>query len=65
MIDANPKMYKLGPLWPRSNASDSLKVFHIDERPLLETNQAVGLATMSIAITVIGILVQVISLRIA
>jgi hypothetical protein len=60
MADILPKAFSLGAL-DRSNPSkqEFILVFRIDEKPLLEPHQAIGLCILALIIATIGIFVQV------
>ncbi len=59
---ALPKKYRLGPTIEATEAIEVLTVLRIDEKPLLETHQAIGLSLLSLAILIVGGFVQVRSL---
>ena len=56
MGDDLPQKYVLG---PTIEEVDILTVLRVDEKPLLETHQAIGLSLMTFVILIIGGLVQV------
>ena len=56
---ASPKKYPLGPTVEATKAAEVLTVLRIDEKPLLEYHQAIGLSLLSLVILIVGGLVQV------
>ncbi len=56
---ALPKQFWLGPTVEATEVVEVLTVLRIDEKPLLETHQAIGLSLLSLAIFVVGGFVQV------
>ena len=56
---ASPKKYPLGPTVEATEAAEVLTVLRIDEKPLLESYQAIGLSLLSLVILIVGGLVQV------
>jgi len=59
MAESSPEKYQLGPIVEDDEVSEVLTVMKVDEKPLLETNQAIALSLMAFVILIIGGLVQV------
>ena len=59
MSDSSPEKYQLGPTVRDDEVDEFLTFLHVDEKPLLETSQAIGLSIVALLILVIGGHVQV------
>jgi hypothetical protein len=54
-----PQAFPLGPLDRLNVSMEFLLVLRIDEKPLLELRQSIGLCILALIIAIIGIFVQV------
>jgi hypothetical protein len=59
MGDYLPQKYHLGPTVRDEECAEILTFLKVEDKPLLETNQAIGLSFMALVILIIGGLVQV------
>jgi hypothetical protein len=59
MVVILPQAFPLGPLDRLNVSKEFLLVLRIDEKPLLELRQSIGLCILALIIAIVGIFVQV------